>query len=148
MSHHYILKRSFVFIADFHYDSLAIKEKATRYINRFFDSLNLEDQFGFISLGDNSKNLEIILEEKWKNPYVKKLILESLDEDDPDLTQKEIQYYGKDNLETALNKALAWQQAIENKTKLINNHTYFGPHKWIVCLIGSDEHKVGNFLSK
>ena len=93
-------------------------------------------------MGDNSKNLEIMLEEKWKNPYVKKLILESLDEEDPDLLQKEIQYYGKDNLETALNKALSWQQAIENTNKLINNHTYFGPHKWIVCLIGSDMHKV------
>ena len=59
LSHHYILKRSFVFIADFSFDGIAIKDKATEFIMNFFDSLQPDDQFGFIGLGKNSSNFEI-----------------------------------------------------------------------------------------
>ena len=75
LSHHYILKRSIVLIADFYYDSFRIKEKATKFITRFFDSLNYDDSFGFICLNNNTENLEIPLDKKKNNPYVKKLIL-------------------------------------------------------------------------
>ena len=80
LSHHYILERSIVLIADFHYDSFAIKEKATKLITRFFDSLSLDDSFGFICLNNNTENLEIPLDRKKNNPYVKKLILKSLND--------------------------------------------------------------------
>ena len=80
LSHHYILNRSFVFIADFNFDGSAIKNKVSEFIIRFFDSLQPDDQFGFIGLGENVSNLEIKLEKKSYNPYVKKIILESLND--------------------------------------------------------------------
>ena len=28
----------------------------------------------------------------------------------------------------------------------INEHTYYGPHKWIICLIGQDIYSINSFL--
>ena len=40
------------------------------------------DKFGLISLGASSRNDEMILEEKSRNPYLKKLFLESMLEEE------------------------------------------------------------------
>ena len=49
-------------------------------------------------------------------------------------------------LEIALEKALRWQTTLVDDTEVKQNgHTYTGPHKWIVCLIGSDAYSVGTF---
>ena len=37
LSHHYVLKRSVVFIVDPYYSSVAKREQASKYINDFFD---------------------------------------------------------------------------------------------------------------
>ena len=37
---------------------------------------------------------------------------------------------------------------IENTTETVNDHVYFGPHKWIVCLIGADSYTVQDFITK
>ena len=42
---------------------------------------------------------------------------------------------------------MSWQDRIDDEPVVINNHTYFGPHKWIVCLLGSDRYDVSNFTS-
>lgn len=51
-------------------------------------------------------------------------------------------------LEKALEKALAWQANLEDTKEAVNNNVYVGPHKWIVCLIGSDVYTVGDFILK
>ena len=49
-------------------------------------------------------------------------------------------------LEIALEKAMHWQMNnVENEKVEYNGHTYHGPHKWIVCLIGSDAYSVNTF---
>ena len=40
------------------------------------------DKFGLISLGTSSRNDEIMLEEKSRNPYLKRLFLESMLEEE------------------------------------------------------------------
>ena len=30
----------------------------------------------------------------------------------------------------------------------MNGHNYYGPHKWIVCLIGSDAYTVKDFMDR
>ena len=35
---------------------------------------------------------------------------------------------------------------VNDECKIVNEHNYYGPHKWIVCLIGSDTYKVNDFL--
>ena len=32
--------------------------------------------------------------------------------------------------------------------KRINGHTFKGPHKWIICLLGDDVYSVNNFSIK
>jgi len=49
-------------------------------------------------------------------------------------------------LEKALERALTWQSGVEDKTQVVNGHVYVGPHKWIVCLIGSDAYTVQDFI--
>jgi len=52
-------------------------------------------------------------------------------------------------LELALKKALKWQTTIAEETRVDHNgHTYYGPHKWIICLIGSDAYSVSTFKSE
>ena len=78
LSHHYILKRSFVFIVDPYFRSSAKMEQASKYINKFFNSLPKTDNFGLISLQLSSRANELILEEKGKNPHLKELFLRSM----------------------------------------------------------------------
>ena len=51
-------------------------------------------------------------------------------------------------LEKALEKALGWQSSVDDTKETINGHDYFGPHKWIVCLIGADTYTVQDFMLK
>ena len=48
LSHHYIVRRSVVFIVDSQYDSMVYREMAMRYASKFYKSLDDEDHFGFI----------------------------------------------------------------------------------------------------
>ena len=66
-----------MFIVDQEYDSRHRKEEASKVINKFFDSLQDTDYFGFIGLGEDSEKYEIKLEPKGFNCTVKKKILKS-----------------------------------------------------------------------
>ena len=49
-------------------------------------------------------------------------------------------------LEIALDEAMKWQRDLVGQDEqTVAGHTYYGPHKWIVCLIGSDAYTVSNF---
>ena len=51
-----------------------------------------------------------------------------------------------EQLEIALQKAMGWLSSIDDTTEVVNDHIYFGPHKWIVCLLGSRIYTVQNFI--
>ena len=53
----------------------------------------------------------------------------------------------RNRLEQALEKALQWQTALEGEPVEVNDHVYQGPHKWIVCLVGSDSYAVKQFTA-
>ena len=52
LSHHYVLKRSVVFIVDTEFSSVFYHYMANRQVKKFFKQLDNEDYFGYISLGD------------------------------------------------------------------------------------------------
>ena len=51
LSHHYVLRRSVVFIVDTEFTGVFYHDKANKYVKRVFDKLDPEDYFGYISLG-------------------------------------------------------------------------------------------------
>ena len=151
LSHHYILKRSIVFIFDTDYSSDSYKQMAAEYMNFFFNSMQPTDCFGLISLGKAANKDDIVLEPKGRNTYVKELILNSKIDQESEVYFKgeRARFNRRGRLEKALTKALDWQMTrVENKEVIINNHKYFDPHKWIVCLIGSDFFPVNRFLKE
>ena len=149
LSHHYCLKRSVVFIVDTDYSSQNYKWMANNYVKTFFKNMLPTDCFGYIHLGKSSENQEVMLEPKSKNTYIKKLFLKSMADIESDLffLGDRARLTRQDRLEKALEKALDWQMTkVEDKKVVINNHPYYDPHKWIVCLIGSDIFPVSGFL--
>ena len=78
---------------------------------------------------------------------MKKKILESNTILKTSLNVHDKKIFQRKKLENALKQALSWQNKIDNEPVQINNHTYFGPHKWIVCLLGSDTYDISNFIS-
>merc|ERR1712151_394467 len=76
LSHHYVLKRSVVFIVGQDFDSVFYKEKAHQYVKEFFESMRPSDNFGYLSLG--SINNEIMLEPISRNTKTKQSFLEDL----------------------------------------------------------------------
>lgn len=59
LSHHYVLKRSIVFIVDTHFDQIMFEAKANELTTTFFESMQPSDYFGYISLGNHPTNEEI-----------------------------------------------------------------------------------------
>ena len=78
LSHHYVLKRSVVFIVGEDFDSVFYKEKAHEYVKEFFKTMKPTDHFGYLSLGKNSNNNEIMLEPISRNTMTKQYFLEDL----------------------------------------------------------------------
>ena len=123
---------------------------ACKYVKRFFKKMPPSDYFGFISLGRSSNNEEILLEEKERNPYTKKLFLKAMADGESEslfLGDAKAKQVRRQRLDKALQKALDWQtDRVEDTPYTINEHTYYSPHKWIICLIGSDIYPVSSFL--
>ena len=121
-------------------------EQASKYINKFFNSLPKTDNFGLISLQLSSRANELILEEKGKNPHLKELFLRSMFDERTHFQKSDRTVFRRQQLEFALTKAMEWQQSIEDNSERINGHTYYGPHKWIVCILGSDIYPIAEFM--
>mmetsp|Transcript_4884 Transcript_4884/g.5959 ORF Transcript_4884/g.5959 Transcript_4884/m.5959 type:complete len:198 (+) Transcript_4884:1357-1950(+) len=147
LSHHYILKRSIVFIVDSQFDSVIFRDKVQKYVRDFFDGMDEEDYFGYISL-DQKGGLtdEITLEKKGSNPHIKRRLLRDISEREADYV---ISAGNRQNekrtirLESALEKAYEWQNTlVQDFEKTVNNKVYVGPLKWIVCLLGDDVYSV------
>ena len=78
LSHHYILKRSVVFIVDSQFDSVVYRDKAMKYVSQFYGQLTDEDYFGYISLDSSHYRDEIILESTGMNRNLKEKLLKEL----------------------------------------------------------------------
>ena len=50
LGHHYIQRRSVVFIVDNEYSGVYYHEKTNKFVNKVFSRLDEEDHFGYISL--------------------------------------------------------------------------------------------------
>jgi len=55
LSHHYILRRSVVFIVDTEYSSAIYQDMANDFIKKQFGKLDSEDYVGYISLGKDTQ---------------------------------------------------------------------------------------------
>ena len=144
LRHHYVLKRSVVFIVDNIFSDTIFQKMSANYVKTFFNLLSPNDHFGYISLGKRAE--EIILERKEKSTFTKKQFLKEINKTEiyekPDKSHEV-------RLEIALQKALYWQSNRVEDTKVeVNGHVYYRPHKRIVCIIGSDIFPVGNFLNE
>ena len=81
LSHHYIQRRSVVFIVDSQFDSVFYREKVMKYVKNFFgNQLNDKDYFGFISLEDSEQACldEIIIERRSANKKMKMRLLKKI----------------------------------------------------------------------
>lgn len=146
LSHHYILKRSVVFIVDSQFDSVLYRDKAMKYVSQFYGQLTDEDYFGYISLDSSNYRDEIILESTGMNRPLKKKLLK-------EFQKRAIDYVfnrGGQNessktlrLERALTQAYEWQNnLVDDFDKEVNGVLYKGPLKWIICLLGDDIYTV------
>lgn len=84
LSHHYIQRRSVVFIVDSEYDSVVCRDIAMEHVTKFFGALSEEDHFGYISLSKTSKD-DIILEKVTRNQKMKRKMLK-------EFSKREIEY--------------------------------------------------------
>ena len=84
----------------------------------------------------------MVLEKKRFNADVK---AQFLDRRDPSWNFKSVD---RNRLQVALQTALDWQTEIaDDFSEHINDHTYIGPHKWIVCLVGPHGYTAGTFMT-
>ena len=86
---------------------------------------------------------EMRLEKKGSNTHIKKAFLKSTNAQ-RDFLKKRKEECNK--LQFALETALEWQEGIENTVVTKNGYNYVGPHKWIVCLIGSSSYSITMLL--
>ena len=148
LSHHYVQRRSIIFIVDNDFNSVFYQDIAMKQVLSTFNKLDEQDYFGYISLGKNMELDSFVLEKKQRNTQLKTRLL--------NIFSKNYNYsYEKSatakhsRLEIALEKALEWQvKLVEDTPITVNNRTYVGPHKWIVCLIGSDIYMVNDLLTR
>ena len=84
------------------------------------------------------------------NTHLKEKFFQKMSEREPELVFSSLDQVSggakQKRLEKALERALTWQSTVEDKTQVVNGNVYVGPHKWIVCLIGSDAYTVQDFI--
>jgi len=85
LSHHYVLRRSVVFIVDTEYTSVIYHDKANKYVKKFFKQLDPEDYFGYISLGKKGISDQSVLQKKEDNTQLQYKFLQMMSEREPDL---------------------------------------------------------------
>ena len=62
LSHHYILRKSVIFIVDTKFSSQNYLDYANEFVRKQFGQLEANDYFGFISLEEGSEFQEMMLE--------------------------------------------------------------------------------------
>ena len=107
LSHHYVQRRSIIFIVDNDFNSVFYQDIAMKQVLSTFNKLDEQDYFGYISLGKNMELDSFVLEKKQRNTQLKTRLL--------NIFSKNYNYsYEKSatakhsRLEIALEKALEW----------------------------------------
>lgn len=87
----------------------------------------------------------LVIEKKERNTAMKKTFMGRIGKIASSFKGGDVAKMNK--LHKALVQALEWQQSIED-TKVIkeNNRVFYGPHKWIICMLGSDDYTVRAFI--
>ena len=85
LSHHYIQRRSVVFIVDTQFESVVHYEKAYSYVKQFFKSLDDDDYFGFISLGKANALDYSPLQQKQNNKMLQYKFIKMMKAREPEL---------------------------------------------------------------
>lgn len=137
-----------IFIVDTYFESLSYHLEATKYVKRQFKELSDQDYFGYISLGKNFAHDQIQLEKKERNTKLKEGFIQMMYNKNHENLHERVRAKQK-RLETVLKEAMRWQEEIQDKEvrKQSHGHAYLKPHKWIVCLIGSDAYSVKDFIT-
>ena len=78
LSHHYVLRRSVVFIVDTEFTGMFYHEKANMYVKRIFKKLDKEDYFGYISLGKKRFEEQSPLQKKENNTLLQEKFLDMM----------------------------------------------------------------------
>ena len=125
-----------------------------------FDGLKEDDYFGCIVLNQSLESDSIILEQKAQNQHIKQRFIHKLSraqnnivkvkrKADARATTKDVEEeIRKRRLEKALFLALDWQRTLVDEHQvIINKNNYYGPHKWIICLLGQGNYFVKQFLN-
>jgi len=138
LSHHYIERKSVVLIVDSEFGRM--RELANENVLKVLDNLKDQDDFAYISLGRNMDCLQ--LEKRERNTMMKQTFLKKMGRSssvrDPSKGTR---------LSSALVQAFEWQSSkIVDDKVVVRNHVYYGPHKWIICLLGSDDFNVKDFI--
>ena len=85
LSHHYVLRRSVVFIVDTEFSSVFYHYMANRQVKKFFKKLDDQDYFGYISLGEKNISDQSALQMKQKNTTLQYKFLQMMGEREPKL---------------------------------------------------------------
>ena len=107
LRHHYILKRSVVFLVDSNFDGMANRERALSIVSNFFDSMSPTDSFGLLHIGV-SKLSDMILEAKGKNTTTKRAMLDDMMDMSKLAWEKRGRANESSSLDEALEMALDW----------------------------------------
>ena len=83
LSHHYVLRKSVVFVVDTEYSSVIYQDLANKYVKSIFKGLDGQDYFGYISIGKNSGLDQCNLEKKGKNTHLKERFLRTMSKKEP-----------------------------------------------------------------
>ena len=83
LSHHYVLRKSVVFIVDTEYSSVIYQDLASKYVQSIFKGLDGQDYFGYISIGKNSGLDLCHLEKKEKNTHLKERFISTMSKKEP-----------------------------------------------------------------
>ena len=84
LSHHYIQRRSFVFIIDNEYQSIIFRDMAFRRMREFYHTLQPDDYVGFLMMGSKAEQDQVILEKKSANKHIKERVLNNFSRREPE----------------------------------------------------------------
>jgi hypothetical protein len=119
-------------------------ERALDLVKQVFHSLHDEDYFGFLALDETNLQQRIVIEEKGCNSNAKLHMFSDymLQQFEDNCRQNHNSWSREQWLSQALLTAMEWQSSIQDTQKVKNNHVFIGPHKHIVCLVGSCEFSI------
>ena len=121
---------NFILDTDFlHFSQL---EKCVEFIRHFYGELKESDWFGLTMLGEQRLNIE--LEQKANNSYLKGKLLGELKDSIEELMMQDREVHFKTALDDAVQRI---QLVVPEKEVRYAGHSFIGPRRWVICFLGS-----------